>query len=223
MENESPKMQLWIRLGKNTQLITFWMRLGGVCLALMAAAPARAAGTVDEAYVRSLAAPGKTVLVIEYYDGNKNVAARKGFASAKGFAAVSPTDIKVDDKLQLHLYGLEPCVGEMVNRKENFAGRCADFAKAQLAILLKSPKVLFCRAFISAENTAVQDTTCFGYYSFPGSLDTVDNLEEQLVSLGALRLAKKADGSLMRPDLAEAEKIGRGGFGMWADPRVQAQ
>ena len=57
-------------------------------------------------------------------------------------------------------------------------------------------------------------------YNFAGSLDSVDNFEEQLLSLGALRLAKKPDGTLMRPDLADAEKIGRQGFGMWADPRV---
>ncbi len=207
----------------NTHKVTLGLRLYGVLLALVATAPAHAAANIDEAYIRSLAAPGKTVLVIEYYDGDRKVIGRRGFASAKGFQPASPTDIRIDAKLQLHLYGVEPCEGEMVNRQENFAGRCDEFAESQLAILLKSPKVIFCRAFITEEDSAVQDVTCFGYYNYPGSLDTVDNIEEQLLSLGALRLAKKADGSLMRPDLQEAEKIGRGGFGMWADPRIQAQ
>ncbi|MBB3917206.1 hypothetical protein EFB14_24040 [Rhizobium fabae] len=189
----------------------------------MSSSPTLAAGVVDEPYVKSLAAAGKTVLVIEYYDGNRKVVGRQGFASATGFKAASPTDIRVDDKVRLHLYGVEPCAGEMVNRKENFAGRCDDFAQTQLEILLRNPKVLFCRAFVSEEHAPTQDATCFGYYNFPGTLDTVENLEEQLVSLGALRLAKKPDGLPMRPDLAEAEKIGRSGFGMWADPRVQGQ
>ncbi|WP_104827922.1 hypothetical protein [Rhizobium sp. NXC24] len=180
-----------------------------------------AAGAVDEAYVKSFAAPGKTVLIVEYYNGDRKVVGRRGFASATGFKVASPTDIAVADKVRLHLFGLEPCVGEMVNRKENFAGRCEDFAREQLAILLKSPKVLFCRAFVSEENAPLQDATCFGYYNYPGTLDTVDNIEEQLLSLGAVKLSKKPDGTLMRPDLAGAEKIGRSGFGMWADPRVQ--
>lgn len=195
----------------------------GILLAIATAGMSWAAGGVDRSYVKSLAAPGKTVLVIEYYDGNRAVVARSGFASASGYKAVSPTDIKVDDKVTLHLFGLEPCQGEMVNRQENFAGTCADYAEQQLQTMLRSPRVVFCRAFLSEQNAPVQDATCFGYYNYPGSLDTIDNLEEQLASLGALRLSKKPDGSLLRPDLASAEKIGRGGFGMWADPRIKAQ
>lgn len=191
--------------------------------AVLVAAQAWGGGTVDRAYVKSLAAPGKVVLVVEYYDPAGKVFDRKGFATASGFRAKSPVDIEVDSKVSLHLYGLEPCRGDMVNQKEGFAGNCGDYASQQLGVLLKSAKVIFCRAFLTERNVPLQDVTCFGYYNYPGSLDTVDNFEEQLVSLGALRLSKKRDGSLMRPDLAAAEKIGRGGFGMWADPRVQRQ
>ncbi|WP_245441305.1 hypothetical protein [Neorhizobium sp. T7_12] len=172
--------------------------------------------------MRSLAAPGRSVLMIEYYDGQKSVVARKGYASVGGFQAVSATGFKVDDKTRLHLFGLEPCSGEMVNRREGFAGSCDDFAKEQLAIKLKAAKVLYCRAFASEQGAAIQDVTCFGYYHYPGTLDAIDNVEEHLVSLGALRLSKKADGAFLRPDLVAAEKIGRGGFGMWADARVKA-
>lgn len=197
--------------------------LAAVFTAVLAPLSQAAQGAVDKAYVKSLAAPGKMVLVIEYYDGNRKVVGRHGYASVLGFKPSSPTDIHVDDKVTLHLYGLEPCQGDMVNRQEDFAGTCTDYATKQLAILLRSPRVVFCRAFLSEENAPVQDATCFGYYNYPGSLDTVDNFEEQLASLGALRLAKKPDGSFMRPDLVPAEKIGRGGFGMWADPRINAK
>jgi len=47
--------------------------------------------------------------------------------------------------------------------------------------------------------------------------------EEQLVSLGTHRIAKRADGTPTRADLKEAEDIGRRGYGMWADPRVAGQ
>lgn len=196
-----------------------------VAIALSAALTGRsfATGTIDKDYLRSLAAPGKAVLVIEYYDGQGKVADRKGYASASGFAAISPTDFRVDDTVTVHLYGIEPCDGDMVNRQENFAGSCADFAKRGLETLLKSPEVIFCRAFVSEQRAPTQDATCYGYYNYPGSLDAVDMFEEQLVSLGTHRIAEKSDGSPERPDLQDAEKIGKSGFGMWADPRVKRQ
>jgi hypothetical protein len=198
-------------------------RIGLVVPAVFLATHAWAGGAVDPAYVKSLATPGKVVLVVEYYDPAGKVVDRKGFASRNGFRAKSPVDIAVDAGVGLHLYGLEPCRGEMVNQREGFAGSCGDFARQELDIMLKAAKVIFCRAFLTERNAPLQDATCFGYYNYPGTLDAVDNLEEELVSLGALRLSKKRDGALMRPDLADAERIGRTGFGMWADPRVAAQ
>jgi len=196
-----------------------------LAVAICAFAPsvARAVGPVNQAYVRSLAAPGKTVLVIEYYDGQQAARSRKGYVSPSGFRPTSATDFKVDESTSLHLFGLEPCNGELVNRSEGFAGGCEEFATEQLAIKLKAAKVLYCRAFLSEQNTAIQNVSCFGYYNFPGTLDAVDNIEEQLVSIGALRVSKNVDGTLLRPDLAEADMIGRSGFGMWADQRVRGQ
>ncbi len=202
------------------------MRTGaaaGLSLCLGLAHSASSAEPVNADYVRSLAAPGKTVLVVEYHDGQGGVAERKGFASTSGFRAVSATDFKVDGKVTVHLYGIEPCHGNLVNRQEDFAGSCDEFARRGLETLLQSPKVIFCRAFVSEIRAPVQDATCYGYYHFAGSLDSVDMFEEQLVSLGTHRIATKPDGSPARTDLAEAEKIGRSGFGMWADPRVKAQ
>lgn len=191
--------------------------------ALSLAAPSLAAEAIDEAYVRSLAAPGRTVLVVEYYDGQQGVAERKGYSSPTGFNPISPTEFRVDRDVAIRLYGIEPCSGDMVNRQEDFAGSCDEFATRGLETLLQSPRVVFCRAFVSEMNAAVQNATCYGFYHFPGTLDTVDMFEEQLVSLGTHRIAKRADGSPSRDDLDEAERIGRGGFGMWADPRVREQ
>lgn len=182
-----------------------------------------AAEPVDEVYVRSLAAPGRTVLVIEYYDGRGAISSRKGYTSSSGYQPTSATDFRVSDNLSLHLYGIEPCDGDMVNRQEDFAGSCAEFAQRGLATLLQSPRVVFCRAFVTEQNASVQNATCYGYYSFPGSLDSVDMFEEQLVSLGTHRIAKKADGTPARADLVEAEQIGRNGYGMWADQRISEQ
>lgn len=199
-------------------------RLCSLLLSLAAITPSLAEGPVDRTYVRSLAAPGKTVLVVEYYDGSGKVIDRKGFASRQGYRAVSPTDFAVTDALAIHLFGIEPCSGDLVNRRENFAGSCAAYAEQGLAIMLKSPKVIYCRAFVSEAEAPIQDATCYGYYNYPGVLDSIDMLETQLVSVGTHRVAKNSDGSLVRPDLKEAQEIGKaGGYGMWADARIKAQ
>lgn len=198
-------------------------RAAGCLIAISACLPVHAAGPVDEAYVRSLAAPGKTVLVMEYYDGQGEVSERKGYTSASGFKAISATDFRIDASVTVHLYGIEPCKGDMVNRKEDFAGSCEDYARQGLATLLQSPRVIYCRAFISEAGAQDQDSSCYGYYNYPGSLDTVDMFEEQLVSLGTHRMTRLPDGTPARPDLKEAEDIGRRGFGMWADPRIAKQ
>lgn len=183
----------------------------------------QAAEPINKDYVRSFATPGRFVLVIEYYDGYGKAAYRKGYTSASSYTAISATDFRVNQDLSLHLFGIEPCHGHMVNRQDDFAGSCADYAQRGLATLLRSPKVVFCRAFATEQASPVQDATCYGYYNYPGTLDSVDMFEEQLVSLGTHRITKNVDGSLVRPDLVEAEKIGRNGRGMWVDPRIGGQ
>lgn len=192
----------------------------GAALCLVAGA-ASAAPAINKDYVRELAAPGKNVLVIEYYNGKGEVAERKGYASTNGYRALSGSDIQIDDKTTARLYGIQACDGPLVNRAEDFAGTCADYAKEQLQVLLKTPKVLFCRAFITELNAPIQNVTCWGYYVVPNALDSVNMLEEQLVSIGAVKVARKKDGTPERPDLLEAERIGKNGsYGMWADPRI---
>lgn len=193
-------------------------------LSCMIAVTAQAAPQIDKTYVRSLAAPGKTVLVIEYYGADGKVSERKGFASETGFAANDDLGIQVNAKTSLKLWGIEPCKDDFVNRKEEYSGSCSGYAKEQLEIMLKAPKVLYCRAFISEKNAASQNATCYGYYNYPNSLDTVDMLEEQLLSIGAVRLNRKKDGKAERADLIDAEEVGKdGSYGFWADTREAAQ
>jgi hypothetical protein len=179
---------------------------------------------IDKAYVKSLAAPDKKVLVVEYLDGEDKVADRKGYASETGWNAKSATEFEATKGVVLKLFGVAPCSGELVVKTENFAGICEDYAKANLQTMLSSAHVIFCRSFVTEQAAASQDTTCYGYYAVPGAMDSVDMIEEQLVSLGALRPTKKADGTNVRPDLADAEEIGKkGSYGMWSDPRTRGQ
>ncbi|TJW70330.1 MAG: hypothetical protein E5X43_34645, partial [Mesorhizobium sp.] len=62
------------------------------------AMPALSVEDINKDYIKSLAAPGKTVLVLEYYDGSGKAVDRKGYASQAGYKAVSPTDFRVDEK-----------------------------------------------------------------------------------------------------------------------------
>ncbi|WP_348642663.1 hypothetical protein [Neorhizobium sp. P12A] len=221
MKREKFGMERILKISKIDMIRVGLVAMSVVVVQLGVPGRAYAGGSVDADYVRSLAAPGKKVLVIEYYDGQKTVVARQGYASAKGFAPISPTDFRVDDRVSLHLFGVESCQGDFVNKREGYSGSCEDFARTHLAIELKAAKVLYCRAFLTEEKASVQDVTCWGYHYYPGSLDSVDNMEEQLLSIGALRLSRKADGTPLRPDLISAERIGRTGYGMWADARTQ--
>lgn len=178
---------------------------------------------VDKNYIRSLAAPGKLVAVVEYYDANGSVLDRKGFRSSTPWVVASPTEFYLSQDVKLKLFGIEPCKGELVVRDEDFAGTCAAYAQQSMQDSLLHPKVLFCRAFISEQNAPSQDVTCYGYYVVPGALDIVDMLEEQLVSTGSHQLTPKPGGGFLRDDLVEAQRIGKQGYGIWADPRHDDQ
>jgi hypothetical protein len=203
------------------------MRISGalVGLALLAFANAAfATEPIDKAYVKSLAAPEKKVLVVEYLDGEDKVVDRKGYASESGWNAKSATEFEATKGVVFKLFGVAPCTGELVVKTESFAGTCDEYAKANLQTMLSSAHVIFCRSFVTEQAALTQDTTCYGYYAVPGAMDSVDMIEEQLVSFGALRSIKKADGSKARPDLSDAEEIGKkGSYGMWSDPRTRAQ
>lgn len=196
-----------------------------MALVAMAAMVTAAHGieAVDDSYVRSLAAAGKTVLVMEYSDAAGLVVARKGYASADGFKPISGTAFRINASTTVNLYGLESCNGDMVNLKEDFTGTCSDWALEGLTVELTNPKVIFCRAFVSEQNAKEQDASCYVYVYFPGAMDSVYNLEEQLVSTGFLRLERDRAGNPLRPDLEDSAQIGKSGYGMWSDPRVQAQ
>jgi hypothetical protein len=203
------------------------MRISGALVALALSGFANAAFAtepIDKGYVKSLAAPDKKVLVVEYLDGADKVVDRKGYASESGWNAKSATEFEATKGVVLKLFGVAPCSGELVVKSENFAGTCDDHAKANLQTMLSSAHVIFCRSFVTEQAAASQDTTCYGYYAVPGAMDSVDMIEEQLVSLGALRPTKKADGTGARPDLADAEEIAmKGSYGMWSDPRTRSQ
>ncbi len=176
---------------------------------------------INKNYIRSLASPEKYVAVIEYTDANGKVIERKGFASSKGWKAVSPTEFLLAKGVKMNLFGVTPCQGQLVNKRENFSGSCDDYATQHLQIWIKNPKVLLCRSYMHEKNAPSQNTTCYGWYYLPGALDSVDNLEDQLVGVGALKVATKPDSTPLRPDLLPAQKtsqVGMGGLGMWEDP-----
>ncbi|TNM66703.1 hypothetical protein FHP24_03215 [Aliirhizobium smilacinae] len=177
---------------------------------------ASSAEPLDKNYVRSLAVPEHVVFVMEYRQADQSVADREGLRSKAAFSSVSSTEFAVDQKRHIQLYGVEPCSGAITVRREGYVGSCENYARAQLEILLKHPGVVFCRAFIDQRGKSRQQATCFAYHNFPGRLNSIDMLEEQLVSIGALRLSRSKVGKPLRPDLEEAEQIAKkNAFGLW--------
>lgn len=204
---------------KNRKMIA--VTFGVVALNLCAAASlAFAADPVDKEYVRALAVPGHFVFVMEYWQGNEKVVARHGLKTEAPFTAVSATEFAINEDLHIALYGVEPCAGRFVSPGDRFDGSCDDYGRMQLQIFLRHPKVVYCRAFIEERLKAKQEAACYAHHHFPGALNSVDLLEDQLVSVGALRLSHRADGSALRPDLEEAEKIAKHNrFGLWSRPQ----
>ncbi|MCM2294703.1 hypothetical protein NAC44_20455 [Allorhizobium sp. BGMRC 0089] len=189
---------------------------------LMAAMSNGHAANINKNYIKSLVSPGKFVIVIEYYNNNNNASKRVGYTSNSPFNADGPGKIAINKSADINLYGLHPCKGDLVNIKEGYSGSCDDYAVDQLKTILKSAPVIYCLAFVSEENSKTKDATCYAYTYFPGSMDSVDMIEEQLVSIGAMELDRNKDGRPIRPDLAKAENIGRKGkYGLWQDPRFQ--
>ena len=192
-----------------------------VALSLTATMSVYAQGSPTDSYVRSLGQDGQLIAVIEVVNASGEVVDRVGYArpASQPWQSLSSTRFRVADDLVLQLYGVEPCVGQLVVRDEEYAGDCEDYAQRNLQIMLNNPRALVCRTAAAGRNMAVQLATCDGHYVVAGAMDSVDNLEEQLVSLGALRLAVGNDNQPLRSDLVDAQQIGSGGFGMWADPR----
>lgn len=173
---------------------------------------------IDVNYIRSLANNDKTILVVEYRDGNNNIIKRQGYANSAGFEAVSSNEISINDNVRIKLFGVTPCTGNITVKSDDFSGSCAEYAQKQLAIQLKNPRVIYCISSIVDEHASVQNGMCWGYWFFPNSLNSVSSIEGELLSVGAVKLAKKQDGSAIRPDLIEDEEIGKkGAFGVWSE------
>lgn len=185
----------------------------------LSAQSAFASGSVDKDYVRSLAVDGKLIAIIEYTDASGGVIERKGYASDKAWLATSPTSFKLSNNVEMQLYGLTPCEGELVVRDEDFAGTCKAYAQENLQIILNAPKVVYCRAFETEKDKPEQTASCYTYFFVKDAVNSVSMIEEDLVSIGAIDIIRNKDGSLQRPDLADALNIGERGYGMWTDPR----
>lgn len=154
-----------------------------------------AAEQIDKNYVRSLSIPDHFVFVMEYRKADQSVVDREGLQSEVPFSSVNSTGFSVGQTRHIQFYGVQPCNGAITVRREGFDGNCEDYARTQLEILLRHPRVVFCRAFEDERGKSRQQATCFAHHYFPGSLDSVDMLEEQLVSIGALRLSRSQTAS----------------------------
>jgi hypothetical protein len=190
-----------------------------ISAAFVALAPAlgSAAEPIDKAYIRSLGAPGATIVVMEYRSHQAAQVERQGYRLKTPARASSATSFAVSESLEVSLWGVRPCEGTVSSAWEGFEGSCAEFAQLQLGRLLRNSRVIYCRAFASEKEKPTQNATCFTHHVVEGAMDAVDMIEEQLVSIGALRVERDSDGAALRPDLIAGEKLGKAGaFGLWS-------
>jgi len=172
--------------------------------------------SVDKSYIKSLASPDKTVLVVDYRDGNGKTVDRQGFANSRGFSVSAPTKFSIDENNQINLAAIKPCSGSITVPADDYQGSCAGYAQAQLAVQLKNPRVIYCIANFAEKNASEKNATCWGYWFFPGTLDSVSSIEDELLSVGAVELNEKIN----RADFVDAMAIAKKQHvGIWAESK----
>lgn len=176
--------------------------------AAMAASPALALDAPSLDYMRSLVRPDRTVLVMEYIDPRLNAATeRVGLASHERFRPANGTTIRISDDMAVRLGGVVSCPSDVPVQHEDYQGTCAGLAAEGLAIALRHASALLCRAFADEKGKRVQEATCYTYTKIGDALESVDMVEESLVSGGWAFAARGSDGVPERADLAEAERM----------------
>lgn len=169
---------------------------------------------VDKSYVKSLASPDKTVLVIDFRDANGKTVERQGFANSRGFSVTGSTTFAVDANNHINLASIKPCSGSISIPADDYHGSCSGYAQQQLAVQLKNPRVIYCVANFSEKNASEKNAACWGYWFFAGTLDSVSSIEAELLSVGAVELNDKSN----RADLVDAEEIAKKQHvGIWAE------
>ena len=172
-------------------------------------------------YMRELARPDRTLLVMEYIDARLNAATeRVGMMVRERFRPVDGTTIRVSDELAVRLGGVVPCASNVPVQHEDYQGTCAGLAAEGLDIELRHASVLLCRAYADQRGQSVQEATCYTYTRIGDALESVDMVEESLVGGGWAFAARGADGVPQRGDLAAAERMAAtNGFVLWSmDP-----
>lgn len=161
--------------------------------------------SVDAAYIKSLASPDKIVLVIDYRDATGKTIERQGFANSRGFSVTGATTFAIDENNHINLAAIKPCNGSITVPADDYRGSCAGYAQEQLAVQLKNPRVIYCVANFAEKNTSEKNATCWGYWFFPGTLDSVSSIENELLSVGAVELNEKSN----RADFVDAMAIAK--------------
>lgn len=173
----------------------------------MSLAPAFAleAPTLD--YMRELARPDRTVLVMEYIAPRLNAAIeRTGLAAPERFRPLDGRTIRISDDLVIRLGGVAPCRSDVPVQHEDYQGTCVGLAAEGLDIELRHASVLLCRAYADQRDEPVQEATCYTYTVIGDALESVDPVEARLVGGGWAFASRNADGTPERADLAVAEQ-----------------
>ena len=195
--------------------------LAALALASLAPSAALALDAPALDYMRKLARPDRTVLVMEYIDLRLNAATeRVGMMARERFRAVDGVTIRVSDELAVRLSGLMPCTSDVPVQHDDYQGTCAGLAAEGLDIELRHASVLLCRAYADQKGKPVQEATCYTYTRIGDALESVDMVEESLVGGGWAFAARGADGVPERADLAAAERMAAvSGLVLWSmDP-----
>ena len=177
----------------------------------LAGTASAAAETLDDpakSYLNRFAVESPFTGIIEYVsDDYSRVEGQRIFSSAQPFASGGGATIKFGG-ITVNLYGVSACPSDAPIQVFIYQGPCNGALPQYIDTELSLSPIVICRAFKKYAELAVQDATCWSLYTV-GDAAIVHNVEEALLKVGAGIATRRDDGSLLRPDLADAEMFAR--------------
>lgn len=173
--------------------------------------PSASAETLDDPtkfYLKRFALESPFTAIVEYVsDDYARVEGQRIFRGKAPFKSAGSATIDLGS-LTLNLFGVSACGSDVPIQVFIYQGPCSAALPQYIETELSLSPILICRAFKKYADLPMQDATCWSLYTV-GTAAIVHNVEEALLKVGAGLATRREDGTLLRPELADAENFAR--------------
>jgi hypothetical protein len=157
---------------------------------------------------------GQNILVIKYYKPDGTIAQTKTYPQTRYMQPVSDKPGLIafsgEGTPTIALHGLQPCkkIGSFAFQGEHVT--CTSLWHDRLSSNLFGTKAILCRAYVDQMEKPLQQATCIREEDGVGRDHKPAGIviDDALVGLGVVTLAKDASGEVLRPDLTRVATQG---------------